>query len=306
MVQTSSQPQGPWLRAVDRMILSAVAALAAVAGLFHPRPLPIVASLAVMAVCLVAIAAAGRRFAVAHAVHAFFPLPAVIVIFNMAGPLIGAANPARWDAVFAAADLRIFGPLAPAWRAALARPAWLTDLASILYFSYYVIPVAMAAALYARRRQVEFDELTFGLIATLLSSYVGYFLFPTTGPRIPEAEELQILGGGAVSAWVRAFLRVAEVNQLDAFPSGHTALSLVFLYYGWRMFPRFRVPLVGAVAGIIFATVYLSLHYVVDLCAGAALAAAMTRLVPVARRAFGEAPGSLVPATYRVDERPAP
>jgi len=302
MVRTSSsEPQGAWITGVDRLILAAVAVLAVMAAVFHPRPLPIVVSLVATALGLVVAAAAGRRHAVARAVHAFFPLPAVIAIFNLAGPLIGAVNPARWDATFAAADLRLFGPLAPAWRAALARPAWLTDLASVLYCSYYVIPVAMAVALYAYRRQAEFDELTFGLISTLLASYVGYFLFPTSGPRIPAADELRILGGGAVSAWVRDFLRVAEVNQLDAFPSGHTALSLVFLYYGWRMFPRARAPLAAAVAGIVFATVYLSLHYVVDLCAGAALALAMTRVAPAVRRALGEATDPLVPVPFTAD-----
>lgn len=301
MAQTPSpERQGPWLEAVDRMILAATATLTLLAAVFHPQPLSIATWLAALSLGLVAAAVAGRRFAAARIVHAFFPLPAVIAIFNLAGPLIGVTNPARWDATFAAADLRLFGPLAPAWRAALSRPSWLTDLASILYCSYYVIPVAMAVALYVRRRQSEFDEITFGFIATLLASYVGYFLFPTTGPRVPTADELAVLGGGAVSAWVRAFLRVAEVNQLDAFPSGHTALSLVFLHYGWRMFPRFRVPLAAAAAGIVFATVYLSLHYVVDLCAGAALALAMTRAAPAARRAFGGASRPLVPA-YPVD-----
>lgn len=297
----SPEPQGPLLKAVDRMLLAAAAALAAVAAVFHPRPLPILTWLAVLALGLAAAAAAGRRSAAARAVHAFFPLPAIIVIFNLAGPLIGAANPARWDATFAAADLRFFGPLAPAWRAALGRPVWLTDLASVLYFSYYVIPVAMAVALYARRRQAEFDELSFGIIATLLASYVGYFLFPTTGPRVPAADELRVLGGGVLSAWVRAFLRMAEVNQLDAFPSGHTALALVFLYHGWRMFPRFRAPLAAAVAGIVFATVYLSLHYVVDLLAGAALALVMVRVAPAARRVLGERSGPLVQAHFTMD-----
>jgi len=297
----SSEPRGPWLKAVDRMILAAAAALAAVAAVFHPQPLPILTWLAVLALGLPAAAVAGRRSPAARAVHAFFPLPAVIAIFSLAGPLIGAANPARWDATFAAADLRLFGPLAPAWRAALGRPAWLTDLASVLYFSYYVIPVAMGAVLYARRRQAEFDELTFGLIATLLASYAGYFLFPTSGPRVPAADELRVLGGGAVSAWVRAFLRVAEVNQLDAFPSGHTALSLVFLHYGWRMLPRLRAPLAAAVAGIVFATVYLSLHYVVDLLAGAALALVMVRVAPAARRVLGGASGPLVAAHFTMD-----
>jgi len=298
---SSSEPQGPSLKAVDRLLLAAASALAALAAAFHPRPLPLVTSLAAMALGLALAAAAGRRSAVARAAHAFFPLPAIIATFNLAGPIIGTANPARWDATFAAADLRLFGPLAPAWRAALGRPAWLTDLASVLYFSYYVIPVAMGAVLYARRRQAEFDELTFGLIATLLASYAGYFLFPTSGPRVPAADELRVLGGGAVSAWVRAFLRVAEVNQLDAFPSGHTALSLVFLHYGWRMLPRLRAPLAAAVAGIVFATVYLSLHYVVDLLAGAALALVMVRVAPAARRVLGGASGPLVAAHFTMD-----
>jgi membrane-associated phospholipid phosphatase len=40
---------------------------------------------------------------------------------------------------------------------------------------------------------------------------------------------------------------------------------------GWRLFPRWRIPLLLIVAGIVFSTVYLSLHYVVDLVAGAVL-----------------------------------
>jgi membrane-associated phospholipid phosphatase len=101
--------------------------------------------------------------------------------------------------------------------------------------------------------------------------------------------ELQVLGGGTFSARVRDFLRAAEVNQLDAFPSGHTALSLVYLGYGWSLFPswKIRVPLAISVVGIIFATVYLSLHYLVDLLAGAVLAALVPFAVIALRGVFG-------------------
>jgi hypothetical protein len=213
------------LRAVDRMMLAFMAVLAALAAAFHPHPARILFYLAAMALGLLASALAAPRWAPARVIHDFFPLPAVITVFNLAGPLIGVTNPTRWDGTFSALDQRLVGPLVAAWRGALSRPAWLTDAASLLYVSYYVIPVAMAVALSLRQRRAEFDHLTFALISTLLASYAGYFLFPTSGPRVPEADELRVLGGGAASAAVRDFLRFAEINQLDAFPSGRTTWS---------------------------------------------------------------------------------
>ncbi len=288
--ETPVGQRGPWLGAVDRMILAFLAFLAVVAAARHPQPVPVLAGIAAMAGGLLGASALRDRFAPARWIQDFYPLPAVIVIFNVAGPLIGAANPARWDETFAALDQRLLGALVPAWRSALGRPTWLTDLASVVYVSYYVVPVAMAVALFVRGRRADFDAAVFGFIATLLLSYAGYFLFPTTGPRVPRGMEAEVLGGGAASAGVRAFVNFAEVNQLDAFPSGHTALSLVFLAYGWRLFPRWRVPLVMLTSGIIFSTVYLSWHYAVDLMAGALQALAMAALVPALRRVFGGRP----------------
>jgi membrane-associated phospholipid phosphatase len=274
---------------IDRMMLTFIAFLAAVTAIYYPQPWPVLALLAFLTAVFVAVAAWGARSEMGQVVHAFIPLPIVITIFNVAGPLIGAANPTRWDGFMARADEVLFGPLVPAWRHLLGRPAWLTDAASIAYVSYYFIPFAMCIALWRQGRRREFDDFALALIATLLVSYLGYFLVPTSGPRVPHAMEVEVLGGGTVSAAVREFLRNAELNQLDAFPSGHTALSLVFLGFGWRLFPRWRVriPLLITVVGIIFATVYLSLHYAIDLVAGATQAALMPTILRGLRRVFG-------------------
>jgi len=286
----TAQRIGALFGPVDRMMLAFVGGLAALAVLAYPNPMGVLPTLLVLALAFVAAAAWGRRSELGRVTHAFLPLPVVVTLFNVAGPLIGAANSARWDPTMASLDAHFFGALVPAWRQLLGRPLWLSDLASFAYVSYYFIPFGMCIALWVQERWRDFDDLAFLLIATLLVSYVGYFLFPTTGPRVPQELEAQVLGGGAVSMRVRDFLRAAEVNQLDAFPSGHTALSLVFLGAGWRLFPRWsvRIPLLVAVVGIIFATVYLSLHYVIDLCAGATQAALMPTLCRLLRRAFGE------------------
>ena len=130
----------------------------------------------------------------------------------------------------------------------------------------------------------EFDRLAFSLTAVLLASYAGYFLVPAVGPRVPEELAQLELGGGRISALLRAFLHSAEGNQLDAFPSGHTAVSLALLASAWSAFPRLRAVYGLAVAAIIFSTVYLSLHYLIDVVAGAALVLALLPAVPRLRK----------------------
>ena len=275
---------------LDKMMLAFIAFMALVAVSVHPEPLHFLVLLGIMAGAFVAVALWDRHSDLGRVAHAFLPLPIVVTIFNVAGPLIGVLNPLRFDATMAAVDVSWFGPLVPAWRNLLGRPNWLTDAASLAYVSYYFIPFGMCIALWVQRRWRDFDDLGFALITTLLLTYVGYFLVPTTGPRVPHELELQVLGGGTFSARVRDFLRAAEVNQLDAFPSGHTALSLVYLGYGWRLFPswKVRLPVTVSVVGIIFATVYLSLHYAIDLVAGAILALAVPLAIRGLRRIFGE------------------
>jgi membrane-associated phospholipid phosphatase len=268
------------VRPVDRLLLAYLVALAALAAARVPSPLPLLGMIGFVALALVGAAVLRGRSAVAHWVHDYFPIVGVLAGFSLSGPVIAAVNPERFDATFAAWDHALFGAVAAHWFGALGRPAWLTDVASVLYCSYYVVPVVMGVALRRTGRLAEFDELVFTVVAAFLLSYVGYFLTPTLGPRVPPDRAQAVIGGNALSAGVRWFLRTVEWNRLDAFPSGHTALALVFLWLGWRMFPAWRAVLALLVCGIIFSTVYLSLHYVVDVVAGVALAAAVPWLVP--------------------------
>ncbi len=272
------------LAAVDRLILAYLVGLAGLTVVYYPRPWLLLAPITIVAAGLVAIARSHPHSRLGRWAHDFFPIAGVLATFNLSGPVIAVTNPTRWDAAFSTWDRALFGALPALWLGALGRPAWLTDAVSIVYCSYYVIPIAMGVALYRAERLSEFDEMVFAVVATFLVSYVCYFAAPALGPRVPGDQTAFVLGGGPTSEAVRWFLDTFEGNELDAFPSGHTALSLIFLAFGWRMFPRWRAPLVAMVAGIVFSTVYLSLHYIVDVLAGILLAAAMPLLLPLLRR----------------------
>src|SRR4051812_30330552 len=235
-----------------------------------------------MAASILALTRWRGRSPLLRTAHAFIAVPVLAALIDAVGPAIEHLNPRRYDRALAAIDAHFFGRLVAAWTHAGGRPDWLTDAASLAYASYYVLPIACAAILWKQRRVAEFDRLVFSLTTVLLACYAAYFIAPAAGPRVPPALAQTQLGGGAVSAALRAFLRGFERNELDAFPSGHTATSLVFLFQAWPMFRRQRLLLAAAVAAIVFSTVYLSLHYAIDVFAGAALAA----LVVLALRRF--------------------
>jgi len=230
----------------------------------------------------------------------FAPVAIVVGIFMLLQPLIVALNPHRYDEALAAVDARWFATLAAAWHGALGRPAWFTDLAYAVYWSYYLLPVAVAVAVRAWRGPADFERTVFALLLAFYLSYLGYFLWPASGPRVPFSQEAAVLGGGAVSAAIRAFLRAAEATTLDAFPSGHTALSLVPAALGTRLFPRWGPLLWTWAAAVIFATVYIHVHYVADVVAGGALGLAALALAPGLQRAMGG------PSAGRASEAGAP
>ncbi len=283
----------------DRLMLGTLGAMAAVALVSHPEPARFLLLFALLAAFTLAVARLAPHVRAGEAVHAFAPMVVLIGVYETVGFLVAVANPVRWDGVFAAADATLFGPLVPAWRALLGRPPWLCDLLSLCYVSYYPIPVAIGAALYASGRRRDFDRFVLALLVTFLACYAGYFLFPTSGPRVPPEEAQAVLGGGALSALVRSFISTAELNGLDAFPSGHTAVSLVFLVYGWRLLPRWRAPLALLAGGIVYSTVFLSHHYLVDVVAGGLLAAGVLRAMPRLERRLARGSRASSPAAAR-------
>jgi membrane-associated phospholipid phosphatase len=265
------QPRGDFSR-TDRLALGFIAGALLATLALHPSPLVPASLLLLQGLGVVVVARWSARTTRARWVHAFFPILIVIGLFETLGPIIAAANPARLDLILARLDARIFGSLVGAWRDALGRPSWLTDLASIAYVSFYPFPLFVAIALYRRPNRADFELFSTAIVGTFLASYVGYFFWPAAGPRVPPELASEVLGGGAVSAFVRAFLQLVERNQLDAFPSGHAAVALTTLLLAWPRFPRARFAMLLIVGGILFSTVYLSLHYAVDLVAGIALA----------------------------------
>ena len=91
---------------------------------------------------------------------------------------------------------------------------------------------------------------------------------------------------------IQETLNALENTKTDAFPSGHTAVALMTLYYAGKFRERVLVALlIPAIAGLIVSTVYLRYHYVIDVSAGIALTALTVYLAPPVRALLSRAAG---------------
>ncbi len=216
------------------------------------------------------------------AFHAFLPVLAVPVLFDTMGDLIPWLWPRYLDDLLIGADRLLFCGHDPTVLLERFIHPWLTTVLQVAYISYYPMATVLGVVLFLKRKRAAFDEAIFGIILCFYLSYLGYLLFPAVGPRFTLAHlQTRGLQAGPFVLAVQNALNGLENTKTDAFPSGHTAVALMTLYYAWKTREKvLTAVLIPAVTGLILATVYLRYHYVIDVIAGVALALLTTRLAP--------------------------
>jgi len=174
------------------------------------------------------------------------------------------------DSWLIAADRFLFGTDPTVWLQKITYP-WLTELLQWIYATDYFLPLLLLLILYLKKSRIPFQKSVFILVGGYILSYFGYFLIPAIGPRFTIVHSVP-LHGVFLREKLRDLIYCMEACPRDCFPSGHTEIPLLTLWLAHRYQRRlFRIYL-PIVIGMIFSTVYLRFHYVVDIIAGAALA----------------------------------
>ena len=204
-------------------------------------------------------------------VYTFSPLLFIILIYESLGDLIPFLHP-DIDPTLMRIDQVLFGVEPTLWMQRLITP-WLTDLLSLAYLSYYFLPFALVLILYARTRR-DLHLSIFVLTLGYYVSFIGYILFPAVGPRYAITSLFSVpLKGSFITDFVRDGLNAIEHNRRDCMPSGHTQIALTVLYLAYRYERVLFLIFLPMVCGLVFSTVYLRYHYVIDLMVGGAIAA---------------------------------
>jgi membrane-associated phospholipid phosphatase len=199
-----------------------------------------------------------------------FTLVWIPIAFTELGWIIPVVRPDSAESVLIRADQLLFGLNPTQWAERFANPL-ATEILQWVYASFYFIPGVLAARLIATKRWLELDVSLVGVILGFYTSYVGYFVLPALSPYKTLPHSHPVIGVFAAEG-IRRTLENLENTVFDCFPSGHTEVSLLVLWFAWR-FDRvaFRI-LALPIALLVVSTVYLRYHYGIDLVAAVAFA----------------------------------
>jgi hypothetical protein len=156
----------------------------------------------------------------------------------------------------------------------ISRP--LSEWLAVAYVSYtFLYPITLAA-IFAKRDPICFEEVSFAMTFSLAVGYILYTIVPAQGPVFTQHHEasLDLYYIGFVKEQLMDRTRVPR----DCFPSLHTCVGLVFLYYLLKHVRWLGVIWAPLVISIPFACVYLRYHYVIDVIAGVVLFASTVAL----------------------------
>ncbi len=172
------------------------------------------------------------------------------------------------DQIMIRIDLAFFGGHASVWMQRLISEPMTVFMKIVYFVGYYVYPMVAGMFLYLFRPREAFRELVLAIFATTFIGYTLYILVPVAGPRfeIPHLYHTTF-----EMKWYLAQRMEQMRFDYDCFPSLHTALPLVVMMMAFRHSRWFGAVLLPFVLATVMSTLYLQMHYLIDVVAGIAL-----------------------------------
>jgi membrane-associated phospholipid phosphatase len=160
----------------------------------------------------------------------------------------------------------------------------LTDAMSLFYGLHFPLVISSAILLWYSNK-ILYKRYVYSLVACSYVSLVFYTLAPSAPPwyngvvsNLLATTSAQIGSSNLLSELARIGSLI-ESDKLAAFPSLHAAYVVLFSYFTTKLKRMFGLVSIPIAIGVLFSTIYLGQHYITDLVAGVAVAAASVLVV---------------------------
>ena len=160
----------------------------------------------------------------------------------------------------------------------------LTNAMSVFYGLHFPIVMGSAVLLWYSDKTL-YQRYVYSLIASSYISLLFYLFMPSAPPwytgvatNLLDSGTVQFGASNMISS-LDNFGELIESDKLAAFPSLHAAYIVLFCYFTLKLRKRYGLVSVPITVGVLFSTIYLGQHFIIDLIAGAAIAAACVFIV---------------------------
>lgn len=214
--------------------------------------------------------------------HYWYLIPLILIFFKELYFMVDPIRGIIYDNVLIEIDRFLFG-IDPTVELFKITNPYLTELLQIVYATFFFLPVVLCLEFILSNRLKELDYSAFIIVFGFILSYIGYLLVPAIGPRFTLhdfASNNIEMPGILITDFLREIVNSGEsipsgtlnpelVVQRDVFPSGHTQMTLLVMFLSFKFKSRLKYFFLINGTLLIFATVYLRYHYVIDLIGGA-------------------------------------
>lgn len=210
------------------------------------------------------------------------PFLLCILVYTNLHDTIGFVNPHDVHHQLVALDKALFGVEPTLWAEQFITPAR-TEWMQFFYANFFWLAPSTSLILLVRGRFSAFRATTLAVMTCFYLGYVLYVLLPAAPPRLVLATEYtkNLYGYPQFFSKLNAeAFSLLPVDSRAAFPSLHTAVSLVMLATAWRFLRGWFFVALPLTIGLWVSTIYLRHHYAVDLLAGAGLCPLALVLAP--------------------------
>ncbi len=223
----------------------------------------------------------------------YYAIPIIYLMYQQVHSYVPVVHPVLYDDVLIGWDKAIFGLNPTQWLQQFAHPV-LTEYLQLTYTVFYFLPVLHGVELTMKGDYERLTTFVYFMTFGFLISYLMYFLMPAIGPRFTLHNFLatnQELPGLFLTKTFRELINAggsapagipdpASVVNRDCMPSGHTMMTLMNILLAFRYSSRLRWFFAIVGGSLIFSTIYLRYHYVVDVIAGVICAFAVLYIAP--------------------------
>lgn len=230
---------------------------------------------------------------VLNLVRGLYFAPMIFLIYSQIFTYIKIINPNDLDYMLISADKFLIGSNPTDILFKISHPA-LTEYLQFAYMTFFFQPAIIGIDLELQHRDKEFFEYISLVAFGFYISYLLYFFVPAIGPRftLHDFANLNtdlpglwltnffrdtVNAGGGISA---STLNPAMIINRDCMPSGHTMMTLINIIMAFKLKIRSRYFILLIGSSLIFSTIYLRYHYLVDVMAGIICALIVLKFEP--------------------------